>query len=104
RWQQVLAHLGHGLLYLLMVAVPLTGWAYSNSTGYPVVYLGKVPLPDLVGQDKDLAAQLVQVHGTLAVTFAVLVALHVLAALQHHFIHKDGTLRRMLSWQGPGTG
>jgi cytochrome b561 len=102
RWQQLLAHGGHVLLYLLMVAVPITGWAYSNASGYPVVYLGKLPLPDLVGKDKELAAQLVQVHATLAISFAVMVALHLLAALEHHFIRKDGTLRRMLSWRGPG--
>ncbi|MEO8314763.1 MAG: cytochrome b [Pseudomonadota bacterium] len=99
RWQQISAHAGHVLLYILMLAVPLSGWAYSNATGYPIVYLGKLPLPDLVGKDKALAAQLVQVHGALAATFAVLVLLHVLAALQHHFIHKDRTLRRMLTWR-----
>ncbi|MEO6079341.1 MAG: cytochrome b [Steroidobacteraceae bacterium] len=102
RWQQISAHVGHGLLYLLMVAMPLSGWAYSNASGYPIVYLGKVPLPDIVGKDKELAGQLVQVHEVLAITFAALVLLHVLAVLQHHFIHRDRTLRRMLSWQGPG--
>jgi cytochrome b561 len=98
-WQKFAAHAGHGLLYVLMVLVPLSGWAYSNATGYPIVYLGKLPLPDLVGRDKELAAQLVQVHGVLAVTLAVTVALHLLAALQHHFLHRDRTLRRMLTWQ-----
>jgi cytochrome b561 len=98
RWQQSSARAGHALLYLLMLAVPLTGWAYSNASGYPIVYLGKLPLPDLVDRDKELAAQLVKVHGTLAAVLAVSVALHLLAALEHHFIRKDGTLRRMLTW------
>jgi len=102
RWQQVLAHAGHSVLYLLMVAVPLSGWAYSNASGYAIMYLGRVPLPDLVGSDKLLAAQLVQVHGVLAWTFAGMVALHVLAALQHHFVHRDRTLHRMLTWRRPG--
>jgi cytochrome b561 len=100
RWQQVAAHTGHGLLYLLMLAVPLSGWAYSNAAGYPIVYLGKLPLPDLVDKDKVLAAQLVKVHAALAITFAVTVLLHLLAALQHQFIHRDRTLRRMLAWRG----
>jgi cytochrome b561 len=86
---------------VLLVAVPLSGWAYSNASGYPIVYLGKLPLPDLVGRDKVLAAQLVKVHGTLATLLAVLVAMHVLAALEHHFIRKDRTLRRMFTWRGP---
>jgi cytochrome b561 len=80
----------------------LSGWAYSNASGYPVVYLGRIPLPDLVDRDKVLAAQLVEVHGTMAVLLAVTAALHVLAALEHHFIRKDRTLRRMLSWRKPG--
>jgi cytochrome b561 len=102
RWQQIAAHAGHALLYVLMLAVPLSGWACSNASGYPIVYLGMVPLPDLVDRDKVLAAQLVKVHGTLAIVLAVSVALHVLAALKHQFIRKDRTLRRMLSWRAPG--
>ena len=66
RWQQVAAHAGHGLLYLLMLAVPLSGWIYSNATGYRVVYLGKLPLPDLVGRDKALADAWHEVHEVLA--------------------------------------
>jgi cytochrome b561 len=104
RWQQIAAHAGHGLLYLLMLAVPLSGWAYSNASGYAIMYLGKVPLPNLVDKDRDLAARLVEVHEVLAVTFAVLVLLHLLAALQHHILHKDRTLRRMLSWRAHGRG
>lgn len=101
RWQQLSASAGHVLLYVLMLAVPVSGWAYSNASGYPIVYLGKLPLPDIVDRDKALAALLVKVHGTLAVVLAASVALHVLAALEHHFIRKDRTLRRMLTWRSP---
>lgn len=99
RWQRIAAHAGHGLLYLLMLVQPVTGWIYSNATGYPVVYLGKLPLPDLVARDRELAALWLQVHQTLAIVLAVLVALHVLAALYHQFIARDNTLRRMLAWR-----
>jgi cytochrome b561 len=91
------------LLYLLMLAVPLAGWIYSNASGYPVVYLGAVPLPNLVERDKELAAAWVAVHGTLAMTLAILIGLHVLAALQHQFLIRDNTLRRMLTWRGRGS-
>jgi cytochrome b561 len=101
RWQQVAANASHLLLYGLLLAVPLTGWAYSNASGYPIVYLGLVPLPDLLDRDKVLAGQLVAVHGALAATLAAAVAVHVLAALEHHFIRKDRTLRRMFSWRAP---
>lgn len=99
RWQQLAARIGHGLLYVLMIAVPTAGWIYSNAAGYRVVYLGKLPLPNLVERDKELAAAWVQVHGNLAMILAVLVGLHVLAALQHQFIAKDDILRRMLTWR-----
>lgn len=102
RWQQLAAHAGHVLLYLLMLAVPLAGWVYSNAAGYRVVYLGKLSLPNLVDRDKALADQWHEVHELLATVLVVVVALHVLAALQHHFIHKDNTLRRMLSWRRQG--
>jgi cytochrome b561 len=99
RWQQAAAHGGHILLYFLLLVMPLSGWLYSNAAGYPIVFLGKIPLPTLLGKDKDLSAQLVQAHHLLAFVLAAVVVLHVLAALQHHFIHKDRTLRRMLSWR-----
>jgi cytochrome b561 len=99
RWQQLAAHGGHALLYVLMLVVPIAGWIYSNASGFPVVYLGKLPLPNLVQKDKLLAQRWHEVHEILAVVLAVIVALHVLAALQHHFVHKDNTLRRMLQWR-----
>lgn len=98
-WQRQAARLGHGLLYLLMLAVPVAGWVYSNASGYPVVYLGKLPLPDLVETDKALAGTWHEVHEVLAFVLVAVVGLHVLAALQHHFISKDKTLRRMLAWR-----
>jgi cytochrome b561 len=99
RWQQLVARISHGLLYVLMIAVPMAGWIYSNAAGYRVVYLGKLPLPNLVERDKELAAAWVQVHGSLAMILAVLVGVHVLAALQHQFLVRDNTLRRMLTWR-----
>ena len=101
-WQRVGAHLSHGLLYLLLFVMPVTGWIYSNYTGYPVVYLGKVPLPNLVERDRELAATWLDVHVTLSVILAVIVGLHALAALHHHFISRDATLRRMLAWRAMG--
>jgi cytochrome b561 len=101
RWQRIGAHTGHGLLYLLLFAMPLTGWIFSNYSGYPVVYLGKLPLPDLVERNRELAAVWLQVHGTLALVLAATVAGHVLAAMYHQFIARDGTLLRILRWRAP---
>jgi cytochrome b561 len=101
-WQRGAAHAVHGLLYLLMFVQPLTGWIYSNYSGYPVVYLGKIALPNLVERDRELAATWVQVHGTLAVVLAVLIGAHVLAALYHQLVVRDGTLLRMFTWRAAG--
>ena len=86
----------HAALYVLMFAIPLSGWIYSSATGVSVVYLGLVPLPDLVAKDKALAAVLGAVHGTLNFTLLALVIVHAGAALRHDFVDRDGVLARML--------
>jgi cytochrome b561 len=95
-WQRRAAHAGHGLLYLLLLAQPLVGWANSSAAGIPVVWLGLVPLPDFVPQGKSLAESLEHVHGFLGVALLGVAGLHLLAALKHHFVDRDDTLRRML--------
>lgn len=95
-WQRRSAVLSHILLYALLFIIPLSGWVYSSATGVQVVYLGLVPLPDLVAKDRDLAAVLKSVHLTLNFTLAGLVCIHVAAALKHHFVDRDAVLRRML--------
>ena len=94
-WQARLAHATHLLLYFLFFCIPLVGWAYSSSAGFSVVYFGIWPLPDWVGKDADLASQRTLRHQSLAYTLAALVALHVAGAFKHHFIDRDGLLRRM---------
>lgn len=94
-WQARTAHALHGLLYLLMLAVPLVGWSYSNAAGFAVVWFGALPLPDLVAPDKALAATLKDLHKLLAWALAALIALHVAAALKHHFMDGDALLARM---------
>jgi cytochrome b561 len=100
-WQRRAAHAVHGLLYLVMFLLPLSGWVYSNAAGFPVVYLGLWRLPDLVAKDKAVAEVLERRHVQLGWLFLALIVLHLLAAFKHHFIDRDDTLRRMLRWS-PG--
>ncbi|MDO5623885.1 MAG: cytochrome b [Pseudomonadota bacterium] len=95
-WQRVAHHATHGLMYLLFFAVPLVGWAYSSAAGFPVVLFGVLPLPDLLGTDKALAEVIKPWHAWAAYALAVLVVLHVAAAVKHQFIDRDGLLARML--------
>ena len=98
-WQKLSAYATHGVLYVLMFALPLSGWAYSNATGYPVVYLGLLPLPDLVEKSKELAERLLGLHEVLGWCLLGLLLLHVAAALKHHFVDRDAMLKRMWNWR-----
>lgn len=95
-WQQRAAHGLHHLLYVLMFAIPVTGWLMSSAKGVPTVYLGLIPLPDLLSKDKELGHLLENIHATLNYLMLALLVLHVAAALKHHFIERDDTLARML--------
>jgi cytochrome b561 len=95
-WQRGAAHGLHHLLYLLMFAAPLSGYLYSLAAGVPVVYFGLFKLPVFIAKDAALAAVLKGVHYWLVMSMAALVGLHVLAALKHAIVDRDGTLRRML--------
>lgn len=95
-WQQRAAQGLHHLLYALLLIIPISGWLMSSAKGVPVVYLGLVQLPDLVGKDKALGDMLQEVHEALNFGLLALVGMHIAAALKHHFIDKDTTLLRML--------
>jgi cytochrome b561 len=99
-WQRRAAQATHVLLYVLFFAVPLVGWAFSSAAGFPVVWFGVLPLPDFVPVDKALAAAIKPWHERLAWLMALLVLLHLAAALKHQFIDRDGLIGRM--WPGRG--
>lgn len=98
-WQQRAATAVHRALYALMLAIPVSGWLYSSAAGVSVVYLGLVPLPNLVGKDRDVAQGLLLVHQALNFALAAAVTVHVAAALWHRVVLRDGVLARMLPWR-----
>jgi cytochrome b561 len=95
-WQRWAAHGVHLLLYVLMVAIPVSGYLYTLAANVPVVYLGLVPLPRLIAPDPALKALLKPTHIYLNYLLLGVVILHVLAALKHQFIDRDGLIGRML--------
>jgi cytochrome b561 len=95
-WQQRAAHGLHVLLYLLLFAVPLSGYFYTLAAGVPVVYFGLVQLPLLIAPHPELKPLLKGLHYWLNMVLAGAVGLHVAAALKHHFIDRDSVLKRML--------
>jgi len=96
RTQRWLAQGTHGLLYGLLLAMPLSGWLMSSAKNYPVSWFGLLQLPDLVAPGEALYAAMHEAHEIMAVVLAVTALLHLLGALKHHFIDRDDVLRRML--------
>ncbi|MGI9381995.1 MAG: cytochrome b/b6 domain-containing protein, partial [Methyloligellaceae bacterium] len=103
-WEKRAASANHGLLYVLLVVLPLSGWAMVSASTFPVptVLFGWLPLPhiaplaELTPDGKRAIEPILKgVHLALAATVATLITLHVAAALRHHFVLQDGLLRRM---------
>lgn len=95
-----LAGLSHGGLYLLLVALPLLGWAQWSASGKAMRLFGVFSVPALFGPDRDLAEILAGWHERIAWLLIGLVAAHALAALWHHFVRRDHVLRSMLPRRG----
>lgn len=99
-WERRAAHVSHALLYVLFFAAPLSGWLFSSASGFQTVYLGVLPIPDLLAKNKEVADVLRLTHRWINYTLAGVIALHTAAALKHHFIDRDDVLVRMLPRSG----
>ncbi len=86
----------HLVLYAMLLAMPLLGWAMTNARGHAVSLFNLISLPALVAADPDLADSLQDWHEWGAWLLIGLVTLHVLAALWHHWVRRDGVLASML--------
>ncbi len=93
-WQHRLADWMHMALYVFMIGMPLFGWFAVSAKGNPILF--GMPLPTLIGQDKPLYDTLKEIHETIGTIGYYLIGLHAAAALFHHYVMHDDTLRRML--------
>ena len=98
-WETKLAAGGHYLLYLLMFAVPLSGWWISDASRVPFKAYFVMPMPDFVETNRAMQETAEGVHEGLVTALLVVALIHVAAALRHHFLLKDDVLRRMLPWR-----
>jgi len=94
-WQRHAATLTHALLYVLVVALPVTGYFLIGAQGHGAAFFGwEIPVP--IARDRSMAKLLENIHGAFADALMIVVALHAAAAFWHHFVARDETLRRML--------
>jgi cytochrome b561 len=93
---RLLAKVTHYAFYMLLIAVPLSGWLLSSASNLSVSYFRLFTFPDLVGSSEELAGLFELVHETLTTALALLILLHLAAALLHQFYFRDKLLRRML--------
>jgi len=107
RWERRASHVAHGLLYLLMFLMPLSGWmhdsAWRDAATHPMQWFGLVPWPRIgwiMGLEPSLKETLHTAFGALhryaGYALYALFTLHVLAALKHQFVDREPELQRML--------
>ena len=99
-WQQVAAKATHIAFYVLLIALPITGWLLTSVDGDTVSFFGWFPVPSLPISGSDETGDLIgEIHELLGNVLLVLAGIHVVAGLKHHYIDRDDVLRRMM----PGT-
>jgi len=94
--QRTAAAAAHALLYVLLLAQPISGWMMSSAANYPVSFFGLFQFPALVAPDPEFHEALEEGHELIFQALAFVAIVHALAALYHHFWMKDDALRRML--------
>jgi len=95
--QRILSVLTHGVLYLFMIGMPLLGWLVLSGEAKTIPFYG-IDLPALIAKNKQLAETFEDIHGTIGEIGYFLIGLHAVAALYHHYVRRDDTLKRMLPW------
>ena len=90
----LLAKAVHVIFYALIVIMPLTGWIFTSAGKYGAAFFG-IPVSLPITKANPLAGISAEAHEILGYAFAALVVLHIAAALRHHYLLKDGVLRRM---------
>lgn len=96
QWQERIARLTHGALYLLLFAMPLTGWLFNSAAGFPLQWFGMFNLPRIAASDPDLRELAKLLHEGGFWLLLALVVMHASAAFYHHLFLRDATLARML--------
>lgn len=95
-WQKLASTVVHYTFYVLMFAMPITGWLITSAAGLPVSFFGLFVLPDLIAPSDKLQSLFSVVHQWLGYGLIAIIFIHIGAAFLHHFIYKDDILKRIL--------
>lgn len=95
-WQERIASLTHAALYVLLFAIPISGWVLNSAAGFPLQWFGLFNLPAIAGKNHDLHELAEDVHEWLFWALVALALVHAAAAFYHHLFQRDATLARML--------
>ena len=95
-WQRIASGTVHRLLYALLLIQPIIGWWGTSAFGAPINVFWLFELPPLVSKDEPAAKQILGVHDIIGIALSATIAIHISAALFHHFVRRDQVLRRML--------
>lgn len=90
----VAAKIGHGVLYLLLIALPLSGWYAASRLGVPVSFFG-IPLPAITERVQGAPGLIADLHEKAGTIILYLAGLHAVMAIWHQVVLRDGTLQRM---------
>jgi cytochrome b561 len=96
-WEKRAARIVHALLYVLMAALPMTGWVISSASNIPFKVFWLFPLPAIVAPSQALAEQAARMHLAQVLLLSLLLIVHIGAALRHHYVRRNGVLLRMLT-------
>lgn len=97
-WEKLVSKATHGLFYILLIALPLAGWAWATASGRPIQFFWSFPWPDLpfIPRDKALGDAIKEFHEIGGKVLIGLIVLHVLGALKHYLVDRDNVLQRMV--------
>jgi cytochrome b561 len=102
KWEAVVARIVHFVFYALLLGLPVMAWIGNSMYPAPIDMFGLFSIPALpLAENRGLGHELLEVHGTMGSILIYLVGLHILGALKHHFVDKNGELYRMLPFGTP---
>ncbi len=93
--ERIAAKTIHRVLYISLLAMPISGWVMSSSGNFPNNFFGLWDLPNIAPKNEEIFEISKQVHELIAYILIASIALHIIGAIKHHIIDKDTTLKRM---------